>query len=358
MNVMKILLHLLLLLSLAFSAEASIFLANDTIILSQEINQNLYLAGKDLKAESVIKGDLFGAFQNVKISRTMFGDVALAAQDVLLDGPINGDVRIVARKVVLNSDINGEVLVFSDAVRVEKPIAKSLTVFSRDVIINGNVSKRVKINAETVVVNSTLESDAVIHSAKLVFAKNGIVKGNLNYSGKADNLAAVKGIVKKSERRYEQVFMDMIAGSVLSYLSFLILGILILLLAPRPVEKGTNLFQEKYFTAFIIGMLSLFVVPVILLLIFITVIGIPVALFGLALFILMIMVAKIFFILFLGEQFFARQSVYLKFALSLAIYVLLMLIPGIGLLITLFATATGLGVIFLMMFPEKRRRRR
>lgn len=364
MNVFSIMLLFLFLLSiLSFTVKGSKFISEQNSNLTgEEINSNIYITGKNVLVNTTTRGDITGLCQSFKSIKTVFGDITIASTFISVNAPVNGDIRLAGQEVLINSDINGEAIIFANKALIKGDVYKDLNLFVSETIINGTIKGPAHIEADKVTINGVLESDAVIDADSIVLGPNAIIKGTFNYSGEISNtqLKQVKGKIIKQQEPSEFSFIPgtWLWNLLFSYLIFLAIGMMLITLIKDSLQKGVQVLEKKYFWSFIVGLCSFLVIPVLIIFLIVTIIGIPVAIILLFLFVILLFIARIYFIMMLGQRIFPMQNDFIQFALALLFFALISSIPGIGWIIWLVAAALGIGVMFFVLIGKKKKKKK
>ncbi len=357
---------------ISFTVQSALFITNQNSNLNSnlngdEINSNIYITGENVLINTTARGDITGLCQSFKSVKTVFGDITLACSFISINAPVNGDIRIAGQKVSINSDINGEALIFANEVFIKGDIHRDLNLFATEAIINGTVKGPAHIEADEVTINGIFESDLTIDANLIRLGPDALIRGNFNYSSNANSgdvnslqlNTKVKGKIIKEQEPSEFSFVPgtWLWDFIFSYLIFLTIGFILITLAKEPLQKGIEVLEEKYFWSLIVGLLSFIVIPVMIIFFTVTIIGIPIAIILLALFVIVLFAARIYFIMMIGQKLFPTNNVFIQFALALLFFALISSIPGIGWIFLAIATTLGIGVIFFLITGKKKKRR-
>lgn len=232
-------------------------------------------------------------------------DLFLVDDKVEINQIVDGNVFVIANEVVVTGEIGGDLFVCANKLTVEGGyVYNSLFVTAKDVTINGIVYdvygisdnftlntdgfvyRDLKLNANTLNLNGKVRRNAYISAATYNFSEeNGaLIGGDLKYSAKSEITVpenVVNGEVVFSKENVEEANVIV---KVLSYIfdainalvfTFVVI-LLALWLAPKFTNRVTNMNTTKSLVSFLIGVVTILVVPfVLLLLIFSRVCSIP-----------------------------------------------------------------------------------
>ncbi|MCL4514974.1 MAG: polymer-forming cytoskeletal protein [Firmicutes bacterium] len=344
----------------------------------------------------------FASGNNVVVGkdRVIEGDLYAAGQTAVVDGTVKGDLIVGARTVVVNGRVEGSLLASGANITVNGPVAGNIRAAGQSITLNSTVGKNVTIASESALIgpsavigggliggHTRLEALGTVNGDLLVGAKEvalggkvgGWVKayvedlsilpetkiaGALTYyspkKAEIDKSAQIKGEVrhelvrKRAEINWYRV--GRIADAVW-FAGIILLGVILWLLYPERIGETTTPRRETWTRGFLTGLVGLIVVPVLIVLAFMTVVGSPVALALLGVY----LVAMLFTIPLAGPLA-ARQVLAAYFpktrlhhvavaALGMAGIFLLGLIPFIGPVIRLLAFILGFGLVLLTAHP-------
>ncbi|MBN2735550.1 MAG: polymer-forming cytoskeletal protein [Spirochaetales bacterium] len=274
------------------------------IIINGQVLGTLFLAGSEihLNEESLVRGSLFAASGNLRLEGTLEGDLFAGSGVLYFDGVINGDVIVYAREMV----------------------------FSDRAVINGNL---------------TYHSDNALSEKEQSHVKGTVVyKQEMPFNWGSD--------FGKEAFLWINIFL-----TVLWFLSFVVIGLLILLF---PVNRKINYVKSnKHFWSYLLwGLIPFLIYPVAVVLFMVLVITLPVGFMLLLAYLPLLVFTAIYGTVVLGEYLFRvfgfrSQNPFLYFLFGAAIFILLSLIPFIKVIIMVFVSSLGWGILIEKIFKRK-----
>ena len=323
----------------------------------------------------------YGDLVTVASGEVIDDDLYVGGETIIIDGTINGDLIVAGRTIMVNGTVNGSI------------IAAGATIN-----INGEVSHAVRVVGETLNISDTIGGDLLVAGAKFIMANTaeiggdlllgvrsarieGLIKGDMN--GGVDSLtiaptASIQGkltYISENEANIQSgaqiggkithelyiVKESLTAGiglglwgKVIGFLMALVLGIIIVLLAPKRVKAVTESIRTRPWASLGWGALILVATPIAAGIVCITIIGLPLGLIALAHYIIAIYLTQLFVGLLIGQLIIgAFRGVETKaalvgaLALGLAILSLLRLVPYLDFFIGLATVLFGLGAILV-----------
>ncbi|GAL85334.1 hypothetical protein MYP_2563 [Sporocytophaga myxococcoides] len=366
----------------------------DVVIIDSTTSRDQYISSKKLISKAVLNGDLYAVSQNISIEDTINGDLVTASETIDVNAVLNDDFRAAARSVnINNSTIKGDVIIFANEVYISKgsTIYGDLTVYAGTLFCEGIIKGNLTIKGGTISLGGSINGNTKIEGGKLTISSelNGraeIAVQNFTVSSTAqfnENVRYWKegGPLKISPKVHSGRFdydnslaphKDQNQSSLRSGSIFLIWHILfailmfILLTYIWPVSfQSTGVYLANTPVKSLgYGLIYFIVFPFAILLLFISIIGIPIAvlLFVLYLFsvscgLVIVSLALANFANYKLQKHWSKWMLLLAAIIILIILHLILLIPFIGFLIITLLTCASYGGLILN-FIDKRNRTR
>lgn len=232
--------------------------------------------------------------------------------------------------------------------------AGDIVVVDGDVTIRGTVTGDVVVVDGNVTIRGTVSGDVVAVSGLATLGRRGNVAGDLVYGDDKPIQAAGSQVGGKVEKF--DVGSASIVGAIGAWIavvvSMFLLGLLLLLLAPRAAEAVARTGRAKPLVCAGVGLLMFFLLPVIAIAACLTLVGIPLGIVLLALIVPLFAIAYVTTALVLGRLI-LKKSRLLAFLLGLVGLALLTLIPIAGGLIGFLAIVFGLGALFVSLLQSR-----
>lgn len=345
--------------------------SGETAVMGKDqiVDGPLYIAGSAVRVEGTVNGDLFCAGQTVEVTGIINGDVLCAAQQLTIKGAVNGDVRAAAQTILAEGRVSGSVTAFAQSFRLANTgnVGADATVFAQTATFDGNVARDVVGGGGNVTLNAAVGGNVKLDVQTLSVGGTANVTGGINYTSRNEaNVqqgAQVGGLnrseptAKHDNQTQQNPLLTRVTSAIFWFLSALIVGGALMLVAPRLFDRSAEGITQRPWFVLALGLLAVFVTPILLIFLATTVIGIPLALVLLLVWILALMVAGVFTGYTLGKLILdrdpkaptgrARRFGFL--ALGVFILAVLAVIPVInvfaGLLTLLFGTGSLLNVL-------------
>lgn len=326
----------------------------------------------------VVNDDLFIGAQTVEIAGTVNGDVFIGAQTVKITGIINGNLHIGANTIDLGGIVKGNVYGGSQSILVNaSTIGGSLLVGGATVNIDkgSSIGGSILAGAGTISVDSKVKRSVYLGAGSITVGDNARIGKDLYYSAgdtpteaNISPKAKIAGQIYKSEVdtakadiNVNKLFPKAIRmGSVFaafgSCLGALIVGLLYFKLFAKHSIETAGIVSKSFWKSLGVGFLVTIAFVPGLIILLVTVIGIPLA--GLTFLMLLLYgyLAKIVVGSALGawisKRFNWKISTFWTFALGLFVICLIRPIPFVGPLCGAVVLWTGLGALTLRMFSK------
>ncbi|MBP6263968.1 MAG: hypothetical protein KA426_12025 [Nitrospira sp.] len=335
-----------------------------------------------LRAGQVVQGDYFAFGPHVEISGIINGDLYAAGGEVLVDGVVNGDVIVAGAKVILSGTVAQDARVVGAQVTVSGTIGRNATLGGADVHVSetakvrenllaggghvqlaGSVGRDARVGAWTATVSNQIERDLVVAAGSVRLTSKAMVGGRLRYWGEAapsiDEEATVRGEMTQRplpegwsiERARKGIVGIRLMAAFISFVSTLILGLVLLRVYPMFARRVTATIRERPAPSLGWGTVALVATPVVALSFVVTLFALPIGLFLLALYGATVYLARVYAMTYVGQMLIRRQddssSLAWPFVAGLVLYSGLSLLPVIGGLVTLSTVLFGLGALLI-----------
>ncbi|HUG14564.1 MAG TPA: hypothetical protein VMM78_06035 [Thermomicrobiales bacterium] len=125
-------------------------------------------------AAEIVSGD------QIVISDPVEGDLYLLGSDIIIDAPVNGDVLAAAGRIQILAPVTGSVHAFSGDVIIRADVGGSVMAAGSSVIIAADIGHAVRAAASDVIVESgSIDGDLVVAATRLRLGEAGVVAGEV-----------------------------------------------------------------------------------------------------------------------------------------------------------------------------------
>ncbi|SHJ87747.1 Polymer-forming protein [Maribacter aquivivus] len=362
------------------------------INITEHQTDDFYLAGENIEINAIIDGDLVLAGSNITVKDTVHQDLIVAGGEIIVKGFIKDDIRAAGGKLTIDTEVGddiiiagGEVLItenaiihgnlinFSGDIEMNGQILGNIKSYSGEIKINGTVEKEAEINAEKIYIDGIINGTSKLAAESITIGKNAIFNNNLNYwseEGSLDFKNSLVGVnasfdesLKGDQKDFTMKSFGIAAiGFWIFYLLSAFLFILILnwafgnFLRTISANLDTNFLRNLGY-----GSIYIFGIPLLILVSFIIIIGIPIGIFlgGFYLFSLLFghLVTALLFTYFLETKENKNWGMWTRAFITLGIAAairLITFIPFLGSLLAFIVIAIGYGLIVYTLFHREK----
>lgn len=339
---------------------------------NEVISDDLYIAGKTVRIEGKVEGDLYVAGENIFVTGDVVGDTTAVGSDINIEGSIGQDAYLAGRTItVTRAKVSDSLHVAGQNITIsgDTLLGGSLLGAGSNVRNDATVARSLMLAGATLYQNAPVLGEARLAGKDLTLGPKTSISKDLTYflspdSGKIDNQAKVKGntnvVTEPTEWREKRTIDEQNRRNfgylwrVWSYVGMLLVGGVAIWLLKKPLDTAVNSLHNQSLSALGTGLLISILTPPALLLLMFTVIGIPLAMLSIPLYIILLYAGKIVIALALARTLFSAAS-FTKVIPLFEMFVgvsalhLLKLIPVAGYFIGMLATWIGIGAIYLSL---------
>lgn len=336
------------------------------------LDDTLIAVGKTVVVDGEVTGDLIAFAKRIVVNGSIRGNVMLFAESVTVRGEVGGTGIAGGERVELeNLAISGDFWGTGEAIVIggNTVVGGNATLMTEKAVLEGEVGRDLTALAESVEITGSVGRKVHALSKHLSLLGDAYVGGDVIFRGKQKSLhrsdsAEVAGEVRVVSRLEEFAPRNpYLSGKYYLWqlsrlVSAFIAGVIILWLFPglRDVMIEGAIGGLKTAGT---GIATLVSVPVVMLLLAFTLVGIPAAIIGLTVWLLLIYLAKIVLAALIGQLVFAGSAYEYNLPLTLFVGLLVIIlavnIPAIGGVISFICLVVGVGLIVQALVEYIRR---
>lgn len=341
------------------------FRSGDTSTLPQNetIDRDYFATGKDVSVDGTVNGDAYLAGGNVTVNGTINGDLLAAGGNLNINGEVTGNIRVAGGNITVNGKVGRNVTAAGGSITASpnSQVTGSITSAGGNLNLLGPIGKQANLGGGQINIDNSVGSDVNAAVGNLTLSSRANVNGNLIYW--SDTKASINPQAKVSGKvtqnippKKEAPKADAAAGAytafkIISFLTALVFGLLLIRLFPNFTLQTAQTIKRNWLLSLGLGFLAIAVTPFAVILLLITIVGIPFAILWIFFLVFDLWLAKIFVAIAIGSSiaiYFKRQwTLYLAFLLGLIVYYIIGIIPLVGWLFSFTAAIVGLGAIIL-----------
>jgi cytoskeletal protein CcmA (bactofilin family) len=269
---------------LAFAALAlSPLVANADGLSFETARGNEYISGGSVDVMEDASNDIVAAGGNVIITGNAGNEVLAAGGTVLLLGKVGGDARVAGGNVTIDNEIGGEAVIAGGRIRLlpKSTVKSDLFAAAGDIRVDGTLEGNARIIGRHVTINGVVNKDAYVKAQRLVIGKNALISGDLRYESPEEAQiepgAMIKGMKiftrKEPVPSHPKFLRFFLAWWIVKLFAFEAAALALYFALKKKTEQFTVLALKRYGYETFIGFIVLIVVPVAILVLFMTLVG-------------------------------------------------------------------------------------
>lgn len=296
----------------------------------------------------VVDGDVYVSGQNVTISGNVTGDVIAAAQTITITGTVGGNVRLAGQNVTISGDVSRSGTVFAGSIIVTKTgkLGNDLVGAAGDLKIAGDVGRDLMVGVDRLSIEGSVGGNVTYYSE----SEGQIAQGAVD--GAVERVAPPQ--TPSEDRSPWDSFVDWSLGLLYALIALSLVTLFAGLLLPSWLRRVTNHLIPSPWKALLVGFLASFAVPVALLVLLVTVIGAPLALTGLLVWIVLTLATFVYGAFYIGRLLLrGDQHPVLKSFIGGLILITSLQIPWLNIVVWLAMVFFGLGAQLLEFHSQR-----
>jgi cytoskeletal protein CcmA (bactofilin family) len=336
------------------------------------IRQDLYVAGPTVDVQAEVIGDVVAAGREVRIGEHVTGDVLVAGGQVTVAGRVEDDIRAAGGTVDVTADTGGDAIVAGGQVRLGPgtQVDGRAWLAGGDVSVDGAVAGDLRAAGATVRIAGHVAGDAHVAARQVEIAETARIDGVLRYRSPREAAihpaAVVAGGVEATRlQEWDRVSRLLIPAIGVGLLGLFLVGLAIVLLVPGFGAAAAETAAREPWKSAGLGLAVLVLAPAVIVGLLATVVGIPLALAVLALYVVGLLVGLLTGVLWvgrvgahlLGRAPASRAGWALALLLALVLVALIGAVPFVGPPVIALVMILGLGALTLAAVRTLRRAR-
>lgn len=303
----------------------------------------------------------------VEEDETVGEDLTVFGGTLIVRGTVEGDLTAFTGNVFIDGRVNGNVDAFSGNVRVNGTVTGDVRGFGGNVALaeSGRIGGQFEAAGGNVVLDGEVGGDARLGAGTISVGPNAVVGGDLAYDGDlalADG-ARIEGQVTQSDDAGIEVGGPAVSnwvGWVYGLLVNLLLGAVLLTVLPGFSREVTRRATDAPLRSAGVGLLLFVAIPVLLILLLVTIVGIPLSLSGAVVYALLLWVGTVYGMYAVGVWGLSLADAdnrWLALVVGVVAVSLVGLIPLLGGLVQFAVLLLGFGALALSVRARYRGRR-
>lgn len=263
--------------------------------VTRRLADDLFMAGSDLQITQGAPGDAILAGGWISTAGTVNGDEVAAGAHISLAANVDGGLYAAGGHVHLDGKVARNARIAGGNVEVgpNAAVQGGLTIGGGQVEVNGQVGKYLQVGAARARIDGHVGGDVDVASGSLDVGPGAVIDGLLTYYGPRPATVAagaqIRGGVHYVERKQwgygvHPRLRGFGAGAWLWLIGWMVVGSVLLTLWPGFARSVTNVALHRPWMALLLGFVVAVCAPIAVVLLLISVIGIPLALLAFCLY--------------------------------------------------------------------------
>jgi len=349
----------------AFAAE---FFSGDEINIQDNITDDAYVGGGIITVDKDVDGDLYVGGGHITINGNITGDLVAAGGQIIVNGDVGDDVRLAGGTLIINGNIGDDLIATGGQLNVSSNsiIGGSLIIGTGYANIMGVINEDVRGGGGKIVLGGTVYRDVVVEVGEnLSLTKNARINGNLIYTSLTQaNLDETqvggfieynkqkvayhddKNAIKDFFTKWKLIFM------LINYLSLLAIALVVVLVVPASVIGLNKIAKTHPWKSLGLGFVVIICALAACIILFATIIGIPLAGIVLGSLIILWCIAKIYAAGFIGSLIikpkkFSKPKLFGIIALGGFVLAVVDMVPFIGGWVVFLSVLLAFGALIM-----------
>lgn len=367
----SVLLAVIILGTLPLAASAATLTSARTVVVSEPVSENLYVAGSDVTLAAPLGGDLVASGATLSVSSTIAGDALLAGGRVDVRKAVAGDVRAVGGEVLVDATIGGDLMAIAGTITASTT-ATDMHLLGATVRVSGSGGK-VMVYGADVYLSGLLQGDVTVTASDKVFLAEGTqITGSLNYDAPQQVVVPASavitgGVIYTGSSAFlptnEEAKRFAIAGAGVLLITRILAvviaaGVVVGLfpvLAHMVVGHTIRRTPRRFVLLALLGFAAIVATPILILFLLVSFVGIALAVLLVALYVLMLLLAYLYAGLVSGaalsHALFKKDRITWRTAvLGTLALCLVGSVPVIGFIVVSVLTSASLGALMAVVY--------
>ncbi|HMA06098.1 MAG TPA: hypothetical protein VKO45_09265 [Methanomicrobiales archaeon] len=293
----------------------------------------------------------------VRIAQATDDDVFATGGMVTIDAPV-GSLMAAGGQIIVNAPVKGDVIAAGGQVTINSDVGGKVVAAGGSVTVNGKVGTNAVLAGGTIDLGTkaTIGRDAMVSGGSVTNA--GTVTGKLSVRANTFENRGTAGTLEVELRQ-----RSTLGGTLLSVFGILftiglfILGLILIRLAPGRYHAVEDELARSPVVKTVGGFIALIIGFIVILLLAITLVGLPIAILLGLIYLAGVLVSTLFVSSVLGRRVALLlkhpASDYVAFTIGFVILAVLFRIPLVGTLILVVAVSLGFGAVMFTLWKNR-----
>lgn len=254
------------------------------VLEGESVSEDLYAFAERVVIDGTVLGDLFVVAGEVSISGSVHGDVVgLVGGPIRVSGEVHGSIRVAALTVDVSGIVDDDVATLAGQATIGGAVGRDLLAIAGSTRLVGSVGRDLRGQMYRMTVDGEVGRNVAIKADRVTVGPDTRVDGDLIYDspreGRVDDAAEVTGTLLRREA-ITPVWSRAISRLIgaLSLFGFILGGLVAAWLFRGVTKRSAETAATRPGKAALVGLALVVVPPLVALPLFLTLVGIPIAL--------------------------------------------------------------------------------
>jgi cytoskeletal protein CcmA (bactofilin family) len=340
--------------------------------VQREVGADRFVAGGSVSVDQAVSGDLIAAGGTIDVDAPVGGDALVFGGNVRIGGNVAQSVYASGGQLVIRGKVGRNARFAGGQVELapKAQIAGNVSVGGGQVTLNGAVQGYVQAAGGNLTINGPVEGDVFASAGTLELGPGARINGRLRYASrdelKRHPAAVVTGGVERASfsiergerEEHERARSVYPRGGWIWTVGLMVLAGVLIAALPAVSARVSTTLRARPGLSLLFGFIALVCIPVAAVVLLITVIGIPLALLALALYLPLLLIGYVAAGIGVGDWTLQRfksdaaERLWWRIgaaATAVLLLALLARLPWVGGIVALLALLIGLGALLLQL---------
>lgn len=339
------------------------------VAMDETVEESLFISAEVVSIDGTVDGDLVVLAERIVLRGVVHGNVFAIGREVEVSGVIDGSLHTAGERVTIEGEVRQNLYGAAETMTLHERgrIRRDVTLAGESVHMDGSVGRDLVSTAERVNIRGTVGRNASTASGRLTLDGNVRIVGDLEYSlpdeaepeimsgAEIGGETTAGDLLQKLSRPVNRwanghFYMRMTVFLVSAFLVGMVLQVL------RPdvflvdLETSSDFLRSMGY-----GAIGLVCIPIALILCFVTVVGIPIGVIGVFLYVTILFLSVIVVASVVGTSIAASagfegeglHAFGMSLLVGLLVVVIAMNLPFVGGILRLLVVMVGVGMIII-----------
>lgn len=350
-----------------------LFVAGDRVDIDADIAGDVFAAGGTINASGSVADAFVAAGGRLTLASAIEGDAIIAGGDITMSGAVGDNLVVAGGNVAISGPVSGRAIVAGGNILFDgnATTGRDAWFAGGEVTVRGDVGGNLRIMAGEATVLGQIAGDVDIRADDVRIGPGARIAGALTVRGKdepvidpaAQIVGEVRFVPKESATEWGLLAIGLgVALVLLPFIFALVVGIVAVLVARPYVSALGDRIMGQPLGSLGLGVLVLFATPPVLFFLVMTIIGIPFAVLGFALYLILLALGLPLAALAVVTHWLERDAkpraprgrILLLYVAALVAIAVIFFIPVLGWLAIWLFLALGIGAGLLALGGRRR----